>query len=305
MLRQWSAWIRDNIGISVEFQKNILGIFAAFILIYAIRLIVLKIVFRYKKGVREQYKWRKVSLYVASVVFIIIAASLLFEVFHNLLTLLSFVAGALVLALKTPIQGITGWMFIMLKRPFEVGDRIQVGDIAGDVIDQRLFMFSIMEIGNWVDADQSTGRVIHVPNGTVFQQPLINYSQGFEYIWNEIGVLVTFESDWKKAKKILTKIAENHHNENMSQSAEKKLKRAAKKYMIFYSKLTPIVYTSVKESGVMLTIRHLCNPRERRTMTHDLWEEILTEFAKEKNINLAYPTQRFYTELEAGNISPK
>ena len=301
MLLQWSVWVKDNIGLSVEFQQNVLAIFAAFILIYTLRLIVLKIVFRYKKGVREQYKWRKASLYVASVVFIIIAASLLFEVFHNLLTLLSFVAGALVLALKTPIQGITGWMFIMIKRPFEVGDRIQIGEIAGDVIDQRLFMFSVMEIGNWVDADQSTGRVIHVPNGNVFQYPLINYSQGFEYIWNEIGVLVTFESDWKKAKKILTRIAENHHNENMSQSAEKKLKRAAKKYMIFYSKLTPIVYTSVKDSGVMLTIRHLCNPRERRTMTHNLWEEILTEFEKEKNINLAYPTQRFYLEQNSCN----
>ena len=67
----------------------------------------------------------------------------------------------------------------------------------------RIFMFTLMEIGNWVDADQSTGRVIHIPNGKVFKEVLANYSKGFQYIWNEIPVLVTFESNWKKAKEIL------------------------------------------------------------------------------------------------------
>ena len=91
----------------------------------------------------------------------------------------------------------------MWKRPFEVGDRIQIGDQKGDVIDQRIFMFTVLEIGNWVDADQSTGRVIHIPNGKIFLETLASYTKGFEYIWNEIPVQVTFESDWRKAKNIL------------------------------------------------------------------------------------------------------
>ncbi len=82
-----------------------------------------------------------------------------------------------------------------------MGDRIQVGNFAGDVIDLRIFQFTLMEIGNWVDADQSTGRVIHIPNGKVFTEMLANYSKGFHYIWNEIPFLVTFESNWKKQKK--------------------------------------------------------------------------------------------------------
>ena len=67
----------------------------------------------------------------------------------------------------------------------------------------RIFQFSLIEIGNWGDADQSTGRVIHIPNGIVFTQPQSNYTTGFQHIWHEIPVLVTFESDWKKAKKII------------------------------------------------------------------------------------------------------
>ena len=62
-----------------------------------------------------------------------------------------------------------------------------------------------MEIGNWVDADQNTGRIVHIPNGKIFTETLANYGKGFEYIFNEIPVLITFESDWKKAKKNLSK----------------------------------------------------------------------------------------------------
>ncbi|NIP82375.1 MAG: mechanosensitive ion channel, partial [Gemmatimonadetes bacterium] len=89
-----------------------------------------------------------------------------------------------------------------------VGDRIQIGAHAGDVIDQRIFQFIVLEIGNWVDADQSTGRIIHIPNGLVFREPLANYTRGMQYIWNEIRVLVTFESNWKRAKQILDEIVQ-------------------------------------------------------------------------------------------------
>src|SRR5207247_865051 len=93
--------------------------------------------------------------------------------------------------------------FILWRRPFEVGDRVQIGPHAGDVIDLGLFQFTLNEIGAWVNADQSTGRIIHVPNGKVFTDPVANYNKGFRYIWNEVPVVVTFESDWRKAKQIL------------------------------------------------------------------------------------------------------
>jgi len=102
-----------------------------------------------------------------------------------------------------------------------------------------------MEIGNWVDADQSTGRVVHLANGLIFKSSLTNYSRGISYIWNEVPVLVTFETNWEKAKPILTKIA-NAQAEHLSTEAEQKVKKAAKRYMIFFTKLTPIVLDDCK-----------------------------------------------------------
>jgi len=156
-----------------------------------------------------------------------------------------------------------------------------------------------MEIGNWVNADQSTGRVVHVPNARVFTEPLANYSKGFQYIWNEVPVLVTFESDWKKVKGLLGKIA-TKHAAHLTEAAEEKLKQASKKFMIFYSTLTPIVYTNVMDCGVLLTIRYLCEPRRRRGSEEAIWEDILEEFAACDDIDFAYPTQRFYNNILEG-----
>jgi small-conductance mechanosensitive channel len=202
-------------------------------------------------------------------------------------------SAGLAIALKDPLTNMAGWIFINTRKPFQVGDRVQIGEHRGDVIDIRLFQFTLLEVGNWVDADQSTGRIIHIPNAIVFSKPQANYSRGFQYIWNEIPVLITFESNWKTAKSILEDIA-IEHAEHLSKAAEKRIKEATKKYLITYTHLTPIVYTSVKESGVLLTLRYLCDPRKRRESQHAIWESILDQFESNPEIEFAYPTTRFY-----------
>jgi small-conductance mechanosensitive channel len=206
---------------------------------------------------------------------------------------LGLVSAGLAIALKDPLTNLVGWIFILWRRPFVVGDRIQIGQLAGDVIDQRILQFTLLEIGNWVAADQSTGRVIHNPNGKVFTEALANYTTGFEYIWNEIPVRVTFESQWEKAKDILQEIADRHAT-HLSQEAADHIRLAARRFMIMYSKLTPIVYTGVEENGVLLTIRYMCDPRKRRPSEHAIWEDVLRAFDEQPDIEFAYPTQRFY-----------
>jgi small-conductance mechanosensitive channel len=153
-----------------------------------------------------------------------------------------------------------------------------------------------------VDADQSTGRIIHIPNGKVFTETQANYTQGFSHLWNEIRVLITFESNWEKAKKILNEIILEHTSEYTT-SAKEKLIEASKKFMIFYNTLSPNIYTSVKDSGVLLTIRYICEPRKRRATEHVIWEDILKAFAKHEDIDFAYPTQRFYFNQEMSKSS--
>ena len=287
-------------------RNNLIASAIALLLIVLLRVVFTRFINEQIRDPRVRYSWRKWLGYGSYGLCGIVLSALWLPTFDGLPTFLGLSAAGLAVVLRDPLVNMVGWLFILWRQPFRMGDRIQMDTNAGDVIDIGVFQFTLMEIGNWVETDQSTGRIIHVPNGQVFQHPIANYSQGFKYIWHEIPVLVTFESDWEAAKKILF-IQVNNHAEHLSGSAEEHLRKAAGKYMISYSKLTPTVYTTVKESGILLTMRYLCEPRRRRGSEQFLWENVLREFAKNPNISLAYPTLRYYTTAVKKNepIAPK
>ncbi len=290
--------LRDSLFTGEFLQSKVFYTLLALVIFWLIQRLLLAVLLR-EREVQVQYRLRKTVAYITYPLAFLVIGRIWFAGFQALSTYLGLLSAGLAIALQAPLVNLAGWAFILWRQPFKVSDRIQLGSDRGDVIDQRIFMFSLMEIGNWVDADQSTGRVIHIPNGKIFTEVLANYGQGFQYIWNEIPVLVTFESDWRKAKQLLDEIA-HRHGTSLSDSAAKKLREAAKKFMIFYSKLTPVVYTTVKDCGVMLTIRYLCDPRQRRGSEQAIWEEILDVFAAHDDIDFAYPTQRFYSNATEG-----
>ncbi len=299
-MKNWlKAALEDTVGLNPETQAKVWVTLAVVLSLWLLRYVVLRLIYRRSKDIRTRYRWRKTTLYVAVGLGIVLVGSQWLHGFRNLSTFLGLLSAGLAIAMKDPLVNLAGWAFILWRRPFGVGDRIQVGENAGDVIDQRIFMFTLMEIRNWVDADQSTGRIIHIPNGKVFCEALANFSKGFEYIWDEVPILITFESNWKKAKQLLLEIG-NKHALHLSAEAERRVKKAAKKMMIFYSKLTPIVYTSVKDSGVLLTIRYLSEPRRRRSCQQAIWEDVLEAFASCADIDFAYPTRRFYNNVLEG-----
>jgi small-conductance mechanosensitive channel len=264
----------------------------------ALRFIALRVVYRKTDDTRIRYNWRKSITYVVVTLGFLILGRVWFAGFQSIATYLGLLSAGIAIALRDPLVNLAAWAFIMWRRPFAVGDRVEIGGYKGDVIDLRIFQFTLMEIGNWVDVDQSTGRVIRIPNGKVFTEMLANYSRGFKYIWNEIPVLITFESNWKKCKEILTEIG-TRHAEHLTERAAKRVKEASARMMIFHTTLTPTVYTSVKDCGVMLTIRYLCKPRERRETEQQIWEDVLTRFAECDDMDFAYPTmRRFNNQLE-------
>lgn len=298
-------WLGMFIPVSEGSLKKIVVSAIVLLVMFLIRTLIVRGLLRRIGDIRTRYLWRKITTYVISFAGLIVIGSVWFKGIHELATIIGFLSAGIAIALRDVFTNFAGWLFIIWARPFRVSDRIQIGDYAGDVIDIGLFQTSLMEIGNWVDADQSTGRVIRMPNEFVFSRAMSNYSQGFQYIWNEIPVLVTFESDWREAKRILIGIAKRH-TEHLSAKAEKQVREASRHFMIFFSKLTPKVYTTVKDSGVLLTIRYLCEPRQRRGSAEKIWEDILQEFAEKDTIDFAYPTQRFYrlSENRKADIQP-
>jgi small-conductance mechanosensitive channel len=287
--------IQKEIGLDPANQRKILISLIIIVVVWVLRFLILKLVWRQTEDARLRYQWKRTIGFVLSMISIVLISSVWISAFARFGAFLGLLSAGVAIALKDPLTNMAGWLFINTRKPFSVGDRVQIGENIGDVIDIRLFQFSLLEIGNWVQADQSTGRMIHIPNGTVFLNAQANYGQGFQYIWNEIPVLITFESNWELTKTILEQII-NKHAEHLTKKVEKELKEATKKYLITYMHLTPVVYTSVKDSGVLLTIRYVCDFRKRRDSEHDIWEDILKQFAENKDIEFAYPTTRFYNQ---------
>ncbi|UCC95569.1 MAG: mechanosensitive ion channel [Candidatus Omnitrophota bacterium] len=271
--------------------RKVIQTFVVILIGYVLIFIFVGIVNRRIQNVRVKHIVRKNIIYLLNILILLYIIFIWLRNINSITIFLSVIGAGIALALQEVILCMAGWFLIMVRRPFEVGDRIELGGVKGDVIDIRLFQVSLLEIGNWVGADQSTGRIVNVPNSEIFKRENYNYSRGFEFIWNEIKVLVTFESDWKRAEEIMI-----HHAvkeaKGMEEIVKKKITQMTRHYMIYYEKLTPIVYIDIKDSGVELSLRYLTEARKRRA-THDvLCRAILDDFDKEDKVNFAYTTYR-------------
>ena len=280
----------ENLGLSVGQLKAAQSVVVV-LAVVLLRWVVLRVIHRRIEDPEVWYRARKIATYTSTFIVVFVLLRIWLIQFDNFATFLGLLSAGVAIALSDVLKNLAGWLYIIARRPFRVGDRIEIGDHAGDVIDVRVFRFSILEIGNWVHADQSTGRIIHVPNGLVFTSAVANFTEGFGFIWHEIRFLITFESDWKRAETVYAAILAEVAPGITGKAAER-IKATAREYRIKYTHLTPAVYVSVEDSGVLLTGRVLVSVRQRRAVDQDIWKRLLDAVAADPSIELAYPTVR-------------
>ena len=286
-------WITEQLGISPDTQGKLLASVVVIAALFIGRWLVLRTLPKVSDDLWSAYRAGKMITYTATIIGLMSLAWIWIDAFDNLPTFLGLLSAGIAIALSDVLKNLAGWFFILSRRPFRLGDRIEIDGTKGDVIDVRLFRFSLMEVGNWVDADQSTGRLIHIPNGLLFTKKVANYTEGFEFIWYEIPVLVTFESDRTEARQILERAVINN-TANVEEVAGTRIRETARDYHIKVGTLTPIVYLSVDNSGVMFTCRFLVGARQQRDIAQAVWEAILDGIDGTDRVELAYPTVRTY-----------
>jgi small-conductance mechanosensitive channel len=169
-----------------------------------------------------------------------------------------------------------------------------VEGVIGDVIDIGMLKTTLLEVGEpLVHALQSTGRIVTVPNSVFLNKNVIASATVNPLVWQEIQILVTFESEWRRAREIMQEVAKELYDEIVPdlKAAFAKLER---EFAFRLGSTAPIVYTEIADSGVLLTLRSLTPVRRRRSMTDRLSVDILDRFAGEPSIEFAYPTYRVY-----------
>ncbi len=238
-----------------------------------------------------QYRWVKTIAYVTTGLATLFTVAIWVDGLSQVGTFLGLVSAGVAIALKDVLVNVAGWLILITKPPFELGDRIQIGSHSGDVVDISVLNFHMLEIGNWVDSDQSTGRLIRIPNANILTDPIANYTSEFPFLWHEVPVVITFESDWQRAKALLLEMVSDASLEASHRAAEFLRKRPSR-MLISYATVTSTVYTSVLDHGICLSMRFLTDPRRRRAFHETLWEGVLDIVSNEPDIELAYPTQR-------------
>lgn len=248
----------------------------------------------------QRHVYRKIVNYTLFALTGIILLVLWIRNLTFLTTLTGFIAAGLAIALRDVLLSLFGWLKIIWSRPFTVGDRIQVRELEGDIIDISPLHTVLLEVGNWVKAKQSTGRIIFIPNNVIFLESVFNSTMGFPYLWDDFSVQVTFESNVETARGLLKEPVEDVVGINYRR-ARQKIQKMGDRYAIRYENLSPRVYTAIKDSGVELTIRYMTQVRGRRETKSRLSTRVLELLNENPDVELAYPTYRVYRRREGEN----
>ena len=278
---------------------SLLGILLA---IFIVAYFVKKIPSRFVKEEKSAYYFRKLIGFVTWLIVILIVIFNAAGGIGSISAVIGLAGAGLAIALQDPIVSLVGWFLIIGKYGIRVGDRIEINGVKGDVIDVGMLRVAVTEVGNLLSGDQSTGRMVFFPNSFIFKGHFFNYSTTNSFIWDEVHILVTYESPWKKALDIIVKIAEEASRDVVEKARENQ-EKLARQFNVSLGNPEAYAYVNIADSGVDLVLRFLSEIKLRRTMRDRICREILEAFEKEKDIQLAYPTQRQLTETRIINAN--
>jgi len=238
---------------------------------------------------KARYSFRKTTqlLFVAASAVVVLRIWIVNP--QALLVAYGLVGAGVAIALQDVFKNFAGTIAILTTSIYRVGDRIEIGEKYGDVIDIGLFYSSLLEIRSWVDGDQTTGRITTIPNGMVLGQPLNNYTKDHSFIWDEISLPITYQSNWKKAVEIIEALVASHTNKD-TERAEKEILRLEQKYYLTRRNIVPKVFIKPTDNWIMLSIRYVVDVRDRRLVSNKISSDVLARIEQENDITIASQT---------------
>lgn len=244
------------------------------------------IVFRKHLSGRKEFVVNQAFKIVVNILQVLVLLFIWDDYIKNLMTLISVVSAAMTIALRELILNFFCGLYIQIKKPFKVEDRIEIDGIKGDVMSISSLDFEVLEVSSKEERGQSTGVIINFPNSMVFSKPVKNITKGFKYIWDEITVKVKLDCDLSSNKQTLYKIV----NElEVVKAIPKKMKAQINSInntdRIYFNKFDPIIYTKLVDDHVELTIRYLMHPKKSRFIESVIWNKIYLAY-KDGNIDL-------------------
>jgi small-conductance mechanosensitive channel len=238
-----------------------------------------------RRGPRVVFWFRQVIRLGTALIGLLGLISIWFNDPTRLATAAGLVTAGLAIALQRVITALAGYAVILRGKTFNVGDRITMGGVRGDVIALGFIQTTIMEMGQppavqsadpamWVHSRQYTGRVVTVTNDKVFTEPIYNYTREFPYVWEEIALPVSYKDDRARAERILLDAA-SKHTLDIARVSEDDLREIERRFAIARADLHPRVYWRLTDNWVELTVRFIARTHGTRDLKDALSRDIL------------------------------
>ncbi|HEX6318697.1 MAG TPA: mechanosensitive ion channel domain-containing protein [Burkholderiales bacterium] len=279
----------ELVGFSAENGRKLLLTAAGIVLLWALgEALVLAVRRLLPRGRAFFWARQGVRLAVAVLVFLAVV-SIWFDDPARLATGLGLVTAGLAFALQKVITALAGYFVILRGQTFNVGDRITMGGVRGDVIALSFTQTTIMEMGQppavqgadpaqWVRSRQYTGRVVTVSNARVFDEPVYNYTREFPYLWEEMSVPVPYQADHAAAERILLQVA-GRHTVQTSELGEGALRDMEERYFVKASDMRPAVFYRLTDNWLELTVRFIAPTHAIRELKDAMTRDILRGLA--------------------------
>ena len=281
LISDFSEYVSNILGIDKEYIK--LTILTIFVILIAeiIKWIVKNIYSHMPVSDKKKFFRNRKSRIIISVISFVVILLIWGEKLNGIITLVSFISAGVTIAIREIIFNFFAGIYINMRKPFDVEDRVEIDEIKGDVINTHALSFEMLEIGERNEGEQSTGRIVHIPNSYIFTKTLKNYTKAFKYIWDEIKIELDLDANIEETKeKIYDILFENPELQETPKKMEDAVDEAILEYRIYYNNLEPIIYTTIKDSHVELCLRYLVHPKKARDVQDEITLRILEENKK-------------------------
>lgn len=215
----------DSWEMYIPFMKKLTMSLFLIALIFLISKIFTRLVINQTHIQGERYNLLRIIRFLAIVFSLIVVASFLFQNLYAAAVSFGLISLVLGFALQSPIASFIAWIYLIFRRSYLVGDRIQIKGLRGDVVSISYLDTSILECsGDYLGNDRSSGRIIRFPNSLVLKEEVINYSgPDIPFIWNEVPIQIAYTSDLQFIEECLLLASTRDFKERYPQLAVQKV----------------------------------------------------------------------------------
>lgn len=257
--------------------------------VYVFRMIAEHVSFKASDDERTHYQMRKTISLIFWAVATLIVLRTIVEDPQTIIVAYGLIAAGLAVSLQDFFKNFAGGIILLTSRTYRVGDRVEIDGVHGDVMDVGMLYTTMLEIRGWIDGDQASGRINTIPNGFILSKVIHNYSKDHNFMWEEIDIPLTYESNWRKAQKMITEIVADE-TIDATRSAERGMQSIAQRYYLSKRNIEPAVYITITDNWIQLHIRFVVEIRERRITHNQIMEKLLEAIEKSDDIEIASET---------------